>query len=294
MKHRWLCHILVLTVAVYLAVNSAVSVLDVALAPNPAAEAPPVKASIEKAASLRPLEQYTIISERNLFGGGGTERKAGSSDVVNLNDIPLALKSLGLKLVGTVFTGVSSENLAFIEDLSVRKQEVYREGDRVKQVLVKKILRQSVIINSGKRDEVLALAAPEEASGRTGPPGPTERYQPTRPAPPTPGPSDSRTLDRQDVESSMSDLNQLMQQVRIRPYLEANKPAGFLVSDIKPGSIFAKMGLRNGDVVQKINDQVISSPEQAIELYQGLMGGGEIALEIKRGQKSEKINYDVQ
>jgi general secretion pathway protein C len=85
-----------------------------------------------------------------------------------------------------------------------------------------------------------------------------------------------------------------MQQVRIRPYLEANKPAGFLVSDIKPGSIFAKMGLRNGDVVQKINEQNISSPEQAIELYQGLMEGGEIALEIKRGQKSEKINYEVQ
>jgi general secretion pathway protein C len=92
----------------------------------------------------------------------------------------------------------------------------------------------------------------------------------------------------------MSDLNQLMQQARIRPYLEASKPAGFLMSDIKPGSIFAKMGLRNGDVVQKINDQVISSPEQAIELYQGLMGGGEIALEIKRGQKTEKINYEVQ
>jgi len=297
MKHRWLCNILVLTVTVYLVVNAVVSVLEVVLAPNPAAEAAPVRASIGKAASLRPLEQYAIISERNLFGGSGKEQEAGPSDAVNLDNIPPALKTLGLKLVGTVFTGVPSDNLAFIEDLSARKQEVYREGDQVKQVLVKRILRQSVIINSGKRDEVLTLAEPEEASGRAGPPGPTARYQPpTRPSPPPPasGSSDSRTLDRQDVESSMSDLNQLMQQVRIRPYLEANKPAGFLVSDIKPGSIFAKMGLRNGDVVQKINDQVISSPEQAIELYQGLMGGGEIALEIKRGQKSEKINYDVQ
>jgi general secretion pathway protein C len=291
MKHRWLCNVLVLTVTVYLVVNAVVSVLEVALAPNPAAEAAPVRASIGKAVSLRPIEQYAIISERNLFGGSGKERETGLSDAVNLDNIPPALKTLGLKLVGTVFTGVPSDNLAFIEDLSARKQEVYREGDQVKQVLVKRILRQSVIINSGKRDEVLTLAEPEEASGRAGPPGPTARY---RPPPPASGSSDSRTLDRQDVESSMSDLNQLMQQVRIRPYLEANKPAGFLVSDIKPGSIFAKMGLRNGDVVQKINDQAISSPEQAIELYQGLMGGGEIALEIKRGQKSEKINYEVQ
>jgi general secretion pathway protein C len=66
------------------------------------------------------------------------------------------------------------------------------------------------------------------------------------------------------------------------------------VTDIKPGSIFAKMGLRNGDVIQKINDEGISSPEQAIELYQSLMEGGGIALEIKRGQKSETINYEVE
>jgi len=294
MKHRWLYNILVLTVIVYFAVNSVVSVLEVKLIPPPAVDAPPVKASVKQTNALRPLDQYAIVSERNLFGGSGTGQQAGSADGVNLDDIPLALKNLGLKLVGTVFTGVPAESLAFIEDLTARKQETYREGDRVKQVLVKKILRQSVIINTGKRDEMLSMEEPEETAGKPGAPGPTARYQPPRPPVPTTPPSTSTTLQRQEVESSLTDLNQLMQQVRIRPYLEANKPAGFLVSDIKPGSIFAKMGLRNGDVVQKINDQNISSPEQAIELYQGLMEGGEIALEIKRGQKSEKINYEVQ
>ncbi|HVO84216.1 MAG TPA: type II secretion system protein GspC [Syntrophobacteria bacterium] len=294
MKHRWLYNILVLTVIVYFSVNSVVSVLEVKLIPPPAANAPPVKASVTKTKALRRVEQYAIVSERNLFGGAGKEQEGGPADAVNLDEIPLALKNLGLKLVGTVFTGVPAESLAFIEDLSARKQETYREGDRVKQVLVKKILRQSVIINTGKRDEMLTMEEPEEGSGKPAAPGPTARYQPSRPPAPPPATSSSTTLPREEVESSLSDLNQLMQQARIRPYLEANKPAGFLVSDIKPGSIFAKMGLRNGDVVQKINDQNISSPEQAIELYQGLMEGGGIALEIKRGQKSEKINYEVQ
>ena len=294
MKHRWLYNILVLTVVVYFAVNTVVSVLEVRLIPSPASNAPPVKASVKKTNALSPIDQYAIVSERNLFGGSGKERAPGSGDLVNLDEIPLALKNLGLKLVGTVFTGIPAESLAFIEELSARKQETYREGDRVKQVLVKKILRQSVIINTGKRDEMLTMEETEEAAGKPGAPGPTARYQPPRPPVAAPPPSSATTLPREEVESSLSDLNQLMQQVRIRPYLEANKPAGFLVSDIKPGSIFAKMGLRNGDVVQKINDQNISSPEQAIELYQGLMEGGEIALEIKRGQKSEKINYEVE
>jgi general secretion pathway protein C len=289
MKHRWLYNILVLTVIVYFSVNSVVSVLKVKLIPPPSANAPPVKASVTKTNALPPVEQYAIVSERNLFGGTGKEHEGGSADAVNLSEIPLALKNLGLKLVGTVFTGIPAENLAFIEDLSARKQEIYREGDRVKQVLVKKILRQSVVVNSGKGDEMLVMEEPKESPGNSAASGPIARSQPSRH--PAPGPT---TLERDEVESSLSDLNQLMQQVRIRPYLEASKAAGFLLSDIKPGSIFAKMGLRNGDVVQKINDQTITSPEQAIELYQGLMGGGGIALEIKRGQKSEKINYEVQ
>jgi general secretion pathway protein C len=196
--------------------------------------------------------------------------------------------------VGTVFTGVPAESLAFIEDLSARKQETYREGDRVKQVLVKRILRQSVVINTGKQDEILTMEEPEEGPAKPGAPGPTARYQPSRPPAARPPGSSSTSLPREDVEASLSDLNQLMQQVRVRPYMEANKPAGFQVTDIKPGSIFAKMGLRNGDVIQKINDEGISSPEQAIELYQSLMEGGGIALEIKRGQKSETINYEVE
>jgi general secretion pathway protein C len=294
MKHRWLYDILVLTAIVYFAVNSVVSVLEVKLIPSPAADAPPVKAAVAKTNALRPVEPYAVVSERNLFGGAGKEQEGGSADAVNLNEIPLALKNLGLKLVGTVFTGVPAESLAFIEDLSARKQETYREGDRVKQVLVKRILRQSVIVNTGNRDEMLVMAEPEEGPGKPAAPARTVRSQPARPPAPPPAASGPTTLAREEVESSLSDLNQLMQQVRIRPYLEANKPAGFLLSDIKSGSIFAKMGLRNGDVVQKINDQTISSPEQAIELYQGLMEGGGIALEIKRGQKSEKINYEVQ
>jgi hypothetical protein len=56
-------------------------------------------------------------------------------------------------------------------------------------------------------------------------------------------------LEREELESSLADLNQLMRKVRIRPHVEGNRPGGFLVSNIKPGSLFAKMGLRNGDVI---------------------------------------------
>jgi len=101
-------------------------------------------------------------------------------------------------------------------------------------------------------------------------------------------------LQRDEIESSLTDLNQLMQQARVRPYMEGKEPAGFVVSNIKPGSLFARMGLRNGDIIKGVNDEVITSPDQAIELYESLVAGGEIALEIKRGRRERELHYEVE
>ena len=109
-----------------------------------------------------------------------------------------------------------------------------------------------------------------------------------------PAESSSIQLDREELESQMADLNELMQQVRIRPFMEGKNPAGFLVSNIKPGSLFSKMGLRNGDVIQGVNGATITTPDQAIELYESLMEGGAIDLDIKRGRRTQKLRYAVE
>jgi general secretion pathway protein C len=144
-----------------------------------------------------------------------------------------------------------------------------------------------VIINTGTGDEMLTME-PEERTTKVAPPARTARRPKRRMSA---GPI---RLGREELESSLTDLNQLMKQVRIRPYMEGNRPGGFLVSNIKPGSLFAKMGLRNGDVIQGVNDEAITSPDQAVEFYESLMEGGEFALDIKRGRRKQKLHYEIE
>lgn len=262
------------------------TVLNSRLAPTPAMQEQAVKLSEKPAAAARPLEDYAIITERNLFGGTSQGLAEASREEIVLDDMPVALKSLGLKLVGTVVANKPEESSAIIEDQSTRKQEVYQEGDRVKQALIKRILRHNVVINTGRRDEVLTMV-PEESTGKTRAP---ERATRTRRRPAA---GSTIRLDREELESQMANLNELMQQVRIRPFMEGRRPAGFLVSNIKPGSLFSKMGLRNGDVIQGVNGETITTPDQAIELYESLMEGGEIALEIKRGRRKQNLRYEI-
>jgi len=83
----------------------------------------------------------------------------------------------------------------------------------------------------------------------------------------------------------------MLTQVRIRPYFSEGKPDGFLVSRIKQGSIFQKMGLKNGDVIQGVNDSPIGSADDMLGLYKELQSGSEITLNIKRRGKQETLKY---
>jgi general secretion pathway protein C len=287
-KHRWIADIFVLSLIVYFGVGAFMAIVDSRLAPTSLKEREAIKLSEKVAPQEKPLQDYAIITERNLFGGNSQGLSEVQAEKIDIDEMPVAVKSLGLKLVGTVVANESEDSSAIIEDLTSRKQDVYREGDEVKNTLIKRILRHNVIINTGGRDEVLSMA-PEESTGKSAPPA-----RPTRGRPTPPSATSSIQLDREELESQMADLNELMQQVRIRPFMEGKNPAGFLVSNIKPGSLFSKMGLRNGDVIQGVNGATITTPDQAIELYEGLMEGGAIDLDIKRGRRTQKLRYAVE
>jgi general secretion pathway protein C len=289
-RYRWIFDILVLSLVIYFGVDVFITFLNTRLAPAPAVDKGAIKLAESPAAAVRLLKDYAVISERNLFGGSSeTLEEVPPPEEVDLEGMPVAVSSLGLKLVGTVVGNRREDSSAIIEDLSSRKQDVYSEGDEVKQARIKRILRHNVVINTGRRDEVLTME-PQEKTRQA----PAPRRRPRTRARPRPSAKGSIKLEREELESQMADLGQLMQQVRIRPYFEDEEPAGFLVSNIKPDSLFSKMGLRNGDVIKGVNGEIITSPEQAIELYESLMEGGAVALEIKRGRRTQKLRYEVQ
>ncbi len=288
MKYRWLYNLLVIGLVTYFGVSAALNLWKTRLEVDLEPSSTTVKAPINKPAKAPPLDSYNIIAERNLFGSS-KEEPSSTSEEVSLEGIPLAKKSQGLKLVGTVVAVEPEENLAFIETRRSRRQEAYREGDRVDEALIKRILRNNVIINAGEQDEVLTMEPEENSQEPPPPPRPAVRRQQ-----PTTQPGGTIRLERNEIESSLTDLNQLMQQARVRPYLEGKEAAGFVVSNIKPGSIFARMGLRNGDIIKGINEEAITGPDQAINLYESLVEGGEIALAIKRGRRVQELHYEIE
>ena len=66
---------------------------------------------------------------------------------------------------------------------------------------------------------------------------------------------------------------------------------GMRVEDVGPGSRYAKLGLRRGDVLLSVNRVALESPEQLKRLYRGLRFGPQ-QLELLRDGRFETLRFD--
>ena len=224
-----------------------------------------------------PLDYYRVIIKRNIFG---LEEKAsqemGEEEIEDLK--PTALK---LALLGTV-AGDQQSAVAVIEEIEKKKQDLYRVGDSVQSAIVRKILRGKLILRVKGRDEILTIE--EGAASRA-----EKEYPASKPI--QKQKSSTIMLSRSDLEESIGNIHQLLSQMRIRPHFKDGKADGLAITNIKPGSIFAKLGLRNGDIVQAIDGRDIKSPDDVLEVYNKLKSGSQAALQISRRGEQRIINY---
>jgi general secretion pathway protein C len=85
-----------------------------------------------------------------------------------------------------------------------------------------------------------------------------------------------------------------MQEIRVRPRFEAGQPAGFVIYNIAPKSIFARMGLMDGDVISAVNGKSLTGTQPAIDFYNAITEGGRVSLEIRRGDKKQELHFQIE
>ena len=226
------------------------------------------------------LAHYHKISQRGLLGGGLSPEDEKEKDEMGAEEIA-ALKptSLNILLIGTVF-GPEAVAFAVIEEKDKKKQDLYQTGDKIQGAMVKKILREKVVLEVNGKDEILEMEQAKAGKGGSRRSGKGRGND-----------GDAITVGHDDLQKSLGNINSLLTQVRIRPLIKKGKPDGLILSHIKPASIFAKLGLQNGDVVKRIDNKEIKSPEDAFEFYNRLKSGTELSLEIGRGSETKTLNY---
>jgi general secretion pathway protein C len=242
--------------------------------PSPAAEtAQTVAAPIRE-----PADAYRIIPERNLFG---TTTKAVAEKQVAA--VPQQDIALLIDLKGTV-AGGAKYGFAIIEEKGTRKQRLVKVGDVVTGAKVVRIRRNAIDLLVSDQESTL-----EMLETKKGPiPAP-----PMAAAAPTVSPG-TTVVSRSVVQEAMADMGSILSQAQIRPYFTAGSPDGFIVSSVRPGSFYQKMGIANGDIIQEVNNRKFRTIDDVMGLLNTIKSGSSLSLGIKRREKSEMLNYQFQ
>nr|HID58090.1 PDZ domain-containing protein [Desulfobacterales bacterium] len=264
-------NLIALTVIIHLVVDIFYTLLISSL--NPTTGARITKADIPMPAENDrvSIEAYQTIMKRNIFGTYPAAMDENEIDIQALE--PTSLK---ISLLGTV-TGSPEGTYAVIEESEKKTQNLLRVGDSIENAKIEKILDGKVIIRVGDKDQVLTMeeVSPKDSGGI----GPSKRARVIK-------------LSIGELQESFENINRLLAQVRVRPHFRSGRAEGFLVSRIRPNSIFSRMGLQDGDVIYKINGKVISSPDDVFDFYKDLRSGSHASLGIIREGKIETLYYD--
>ncbi len=196
---------------------------------------------------------------------------------------PVLQSRLNIKLLGTVVAGKHSA--AIVKLAAEREQNVFFKGDTMQPgVKLHDVEPEAVIVErAGKLERIMM----EEGAALAGPI--TNRSAAATAA----RPSISRRVNRKQLQSQIRDFPKLLSQARVIPHFTNGKADGFTISNIVPGSLYTQVGLRNGDIIRKVNGRQVTSAEQAMAMYHALQSAPSIDVELMRGGQVHNVHYDI-
>jgi len=193
-----------------------------------------------------------------------------------------------LLLLGTA-TGSFRETFALVRHTAKQEERVFRLGDMVFDAgkLVQVTREQAYIVVNGKKVELLTPMMPASTAAPA--------QQPA--AHPASGVSStgagSYVIDQRALNAALDNISQAMTDARLLPSQKDGKVEGFRASEVKPAGVFAMIGIKNGDVLLRLNDFPIDSPDKALQSFIGLKGQNRLKLDMIRDGRPVTFNYDI-
>jgi len=273
-------------------------------------------------ASVRERHDPAVILRRNIFASELGDLTQITMDSPSPIDGEIALEEgeavdpcqTRLVLRGTaVVPGDFDRSVAVILG-SDRKTALYQGAAEVEGSRIRAIHSDSVFLQatSGALCK-LAMFAPEEASGR--PKLPVPKSQPAakkKKKRKRPRADRNAGLSDEEIEQGIDKVSDTSFNVRrtllnkvldnagrligiaaVSPKIENGKSIGMQIRGVRPGTLLEKLGIKNGDVLESVNGQSLTSTDAALGAYTTLRTADKFTLSVLRGGDSLQISYNL-
>jgi len=98
---------------------------------------------------------------------------------------------------------------------------------------------------------------------------------------------------RTTVDHILTDPMAYAKGARVVPAMSIGRTEGFKLYAIRPNSLYAKLGLSNGDLIRSVNGFELTAPDKALEIYMKLKDATSLEIELTRRGRDETLKIDI-
>lgn len=237
------------------------------------------------------------LQDRNMFCSDCTPPVV----VANADPSSVGLTSLPLSLLATNIGTTDEDSYATIINTESQKQGAFAIDDVIPGAgKLKSIKFKYVDFENNGRIERLVLtgATPPTVVAKTEEPKPdTDENKDDLQASIDNGikkiDDSNYEIDKSLVDKVLANPMAVAKGARVVPAVKNGKPDGFKLYAIRPSSVYAKLGLSNGDTIQSINGFELTTADKALEVYTKLREARSLEMEVTRRGKPVTLKYTI-
>ncbi|MGE5181294.1 MAG: type II secretion system protein GspC [Acidobacteriota bacterium] len=239
-------------------------------------------------------KEGALLASRDIFCSDCTP----AVPIVNTDPSAITTTSLPLVLLATNVSQVPEQSYATIINTADQRQGSFSIGDPIPGATgkLKEIHYKYVDFENSGHLERLVLSGAN-----------VETPKPVAVAAPPPGDEleamaqssikkidDTHyEIDKKLVDEVLANPMGAAKGARVVPAVKNGKPDGFKLYAIRPSSVYAMLGLSNGDTLQAINGFELTSADKALEVYTKLREATSLQVQIQRRGKDMTLNYQI-
>jgi general secretion pathway protein C len=313
-KYLWVAHLFVIAVCSYFIAQTVTTYISMMFErESTVSVTAKERAKEEQTVLLSSVSDYETIVNRNIFNSEEVpvDLAPPPDDEVSepVDTSGSAVKTtLNIKVLGTLVVdgGNDRRSSATVVGGKSRKPGVFFVGgletfeEGVELIKVKKYRiefvnkgRLEYAILEGVKEELTIFAKSEDVHGKEDKKGPRkDRREESREIEPVSTDKSPFVIDQREVDEALSNLDRLYTEIRIVPNFRNGQPAGMKILAVKPGSIFSKLGLKRGDVLERINGLELDI-RRGMELFSQLREQKNLRIDLVRRGINKTLEYEI-
>lgn len=266
-------------------------------------QAPPAEAA---AKAVLPSSAYEMILQRNIFDSTELPPEEAPDLADETPAVPtgepvrtgLNIQVMGVMVIGEGKDPRSSATVAGgtgrgaqVDTYAVGDVDGFAPSTKLTQVQPDRI----VFLHKGRLE--FAPVAEEAGASIFGPPPVGELTAAATPAPPA-GEAIRKeegnrfVIDQREVQNALNNIDRLYTEIRAVPNFAGGKVSGMKILSVKQGSLFDKLGLQRGDILQQINGLELDV-KRGFEIFNQLKNETNLVVDVVRQGRKETFEYEI-